>query len=79
MKLEQHRLAEIVAKCLAVPVESIKPESNLTEDLSADSMDLVELLLTIEGETGIRVPGKSFAGIKTFEDLMATIERSGIQ
>ena len=46
------RVREIAADKLSVDLEDIKPESSFTEDLEADSLDVVELIMAIEEEFG---------------------------
>ena len=46
------RVREIASDKLSVDIEEIKPESSFTEDLEADSLDVVELIMAIEEEFG---------------------------
>jgi len=44
------KIQEITAEKLSVEIEDIKPESSFTEDLEADSLDVVELIMALEEE-----------------------------
>lgn len=58
MKMEEieSRLKEIVMDRLNVDEEQIKPEASFVEDLGADSLDIVELIMGIEEEFDIEIP-----------------------
>jgi acyl carrier protein len=51
------RVSKIIADQLGVDVEQVKPETRLIGDLGADSLDLVELVMILEDEYGIEIPG----------------------
>ena len=50
------------------------PEANLLDDLGADSLDVVELVMAIEEEFGIEVPDADAENIRTLGDIMTYIE-----
>ena len=50
--------------------ESVTPKSRIKEDLGADSLDVVEILMSIEEKYGITVPDEVVMGVKTVEDLI---------
>ena len=54
--------------------EDITMESNIAEDLGADSMDVVDLIMSIEDEFEIEVPDESVENIKTVGDVVNFIE-----
>ena len=64
------KIAKILSEQLGVPAEKITPESNIVDDLGADSLDVVELLMTLEDETGKTIPDDDVADIKTVGDLI---------
>ena len=49
---------DILAKQLRVDVDSISDDTDIVDDLGADSLDVVEMLMTIEQEYGVGVPGE---------------------
>ncbi len=68
------KIAKILAEQLGVDESEIKPESNIVEDLGADSLDVVELLMALEDETGKTIPEEKVADLKTVGDVVAMLE-----
>jgi acyl carrier protein len=64
--LIQGRLAELI-EC---DPESIKLETRLEEDLEADSLDLVELAMSLEEELSLEIPDEELEGIRTVGDAV---------
>ena len=54
--------------------KDITPESRFKEDLGADSLDLLQLLMTIEEENGIIIPEEKLASFSTVGDVVAYLE-----
>ncbi|MBR7077154.1 MAG: acyl carrier protein [Clostridia bacterium] len=52
----------------------ITPDSRIKEDLKADSLDVLQLLMTIEEEYNIMIPDEKLAGFKTVGDVVAYLE-----
>src|SRR5207237_10150885 len=52
------RIRRLVADYLGVSADDLTPEVSLTDDLAADSLDLMELALVLEGELGLELPGR---------------------
>lgn len=67
-------VSEAIALQLNIPVENIKPESLLIDDLKADSIDLYELVMGIEERYGIEIPDDVFPTIKTVGDIVRYLE-----
>lgn len=68
---------EILTKVIAVTVKElgVKPEevqesTSFTEDLGADSLDLVELVMALEDEFGKDIPDEDVQGLKTVKDVV---------
>ena len=70
------KVKDIVAKQLSVKPEEIKNDSNIAEELGADSLDLVEILMSLEDEFGISIPDEAIPNIKTIADIVAFIENN---
>src|SRR6202008_1788556 len=68
------RVNAIVSEQLGVEKESLVPEANLLDDLGADSLDVVELVMAIEEEFGIEVPDEDAENIRTLGDITSYIE-----
>lgn len=68
------RVKEMIIEELNVPEEKITLEARLSEDLGADSIDAVELIMNIEDEFSIQVSDEEAQNIKTVGDLVKYIE-----
>ena len=62
-------IKDILAKQLNCSKDKIKSESRIVEDLGADSLDVVELLMTLEDELGISVSDEEALKLKTVADI----------
>lgn len=65
---------EILAEQLDVDKGSIEMNSKLAEDLGADSLDAIDIVMTIEDQYAIEVPDESIENMKTVEDIVSFIE-----
>ena len=68
------KVKEIIADQLSVKVEDIKEDTNIAEELGADSLDLVEILMSLEDEFGVSIPDEAIPEIKTIKDIVEFIE-----
>jgi acyl carrier protein len=64
------KVIEIVASQLELDPDKVKPESSFTEDLKADSLAVVELVLALEEAFGIQIPDDQTEKIKTVRDAI---------
>ena len=64
------RLRRLVADHLGVSPEDLRPDVSLRDDLAVDSLDLVELVLALEGDLGIDIPDRTIDEIRTYGDLV---------
>ena len=69
------KVAELVAEQLGVDKKTITPESNIIEDLGADSLDVIEMLMTLEDEFGITIPDDKIGQIKTVGQIVELIDK----
>ncbi|MBE5761602.1 MAG: acyl carrier protein [Clostridiales bacterium] len=69
-----NKVAEIIAEQLGIDVSEITPESSLTDDLKADSIDVVALVMDLESQYGIVVEDEDLVKLKTVGDIVAFIE-----
>lgn len=72
--MEFERVCEIIADILGIDAESIRPESSLSEDLEADSLSAVEILMALEEETGLEISEDDAVTMKTVADIMAYLD-----
>lgn len=75
MTLEQ--VKELLANQLNLDPQKITATSKIVEDLGADSLDVVELLMTLEEECGIVVSDEDAVKIVTVGDIVTLIENNG--
>ena len=68
------KVKAILSEQFDVEEDSITPDTNLSEDLEADSLDVVDLLMSIEDEFEIEVPDEEIENIKTVDQLVKYIE-----
>lgn len=64
------KIVKIVSRHLGVPAEEIQLESNLVNDLGADSLDAVEIIIECEEEFEIKVPDEVAENFQTIEDAV---------
>ena len=69
-------LQGILADQLDLDADDITMESSLTEDLGADSLDFVDIVMSLEDEFDADVPGRDMEGVKTVGDVVRYIEEN---
>jgi len=69
------QVKDIVADKLGVDREKVKDEATFIGDLGADSLDMVELLMSLEDQFKIQIPDEEAEGIKTVGDAIAYIHK----
>ncbi len=70
----EERVKDIIAEQLGVKKEEIKPESSFIDDLGADSLDTVELVMALEEEFGIEIPDEDAEKMTTVGEAVKYIE-----
>lgn len=68
------KVKEIVANQLSVDVSKISEKTNISEELGADSLDLVEILMSLEDEFKISIPDEAIPQIKSIKDVSDFID-----
>lgn len=68
------KLQNIIAEQLEIDPEEIEYASNIIDDLGADSLDIVDLVMSVEDEFGIEVPDEALENMSTVEDMVKYIE-----
>lgn len=75
----KERILEIIAAQFTMDVASLNPKMDFRDDLNADSIDLVELIMTMEDEFGIQVSDDDIKKLNTIEDVIDYVEELEIE
>lgn len=67
-------VVKALSEQLNIPKEKIRPENEIIKDLGADSLDVVELLMTLEDNTGKTIPEDKVTELKTVGDVVELLE-----
>ncbi|WP_298814450.1 acyl carrier protein [Chloroflexus sp.] len=70
----EERLRKIIVEQLGVDEAQVVPGASFTKDLNADSLDLVELIMSIEEEFGVEIPDEEAEKIQTVADALKYLE-----
>jgi acyl carrier protein len=70
----ENRIREIIVEQLGVAVDEVVPEATFIDDLGADSLDLVELVMAIEEEFDLEIPDEDAERIQSVQDANNYIE-----
>lgn len=70
MEAVTKKVTSIVVEQLSVEESALVPEANLLDDLGADSLDVVELVMALEEEFGIEIPDDDVENIRTIKDVV---------
>jgi acyl carrier protein len=70
----EDKVKNIIVEQLNVDGDAVKPEATFIEDLGADSLDIVELVMTMEEEFDLEIPDEDAEKIKTVGDVVAYVK-----
>ena len=73
----QEKVKSIIVEQLGVDPEKVKLESKFIEDLGADSLDIVELVMAMEEEFDIEIPDEDAEKLKTVNDVQSYLVSKG--
>ena len=79
MENVEQRVKKIVAEQLGVNEAEIKNESSFVDDLGADSLDTVELVMALEEEFGIEIPDEDAEGLQKVGDAVRYLKEKGVE
>ncbi|MBQ7071577.1 MAG: acyl carrier protein [Ruminococcus sp.] len=68
------KVSEIIVDQLECEKDEVTMEASITEDLGADSLDVVDLVMSIEESFDVEIPDEDVEGIKTVGDIVKYIE-----
>ena len=72
--MEFEKIQKIIAEEMNLKVEDVKPESRFVEDLAADSLDVIQIVLKLEEEFDIEIPDDALEQISTVQDAVDQIK-----
>ena len=70
------KVKDIIVEQLGVSADQVKPEAKFIEDLGADSLDTVELVMAFEEEFGIEVPDEDAEKLQSVGDVVSYVEKA---
>lgn len=73
-KSVEQKVTEIIVEQLGVNPEQVTPKASFIEDLGADSLDIVELVMAFEEEFGVEVPDEEAEKLQTVQDVIDYIK-----
>lgn len=68
------KIKQVLAEQLGIDPKTISDDANILEDLGADSLDIIEMLMTLEDEYGITIPDDKINQVKTIKEVAELIE-----
>lgn len=77
--MEMNKIKEIVAEQLGVEVSELTETTSLKDDLNADSLDLFQIIMSLEEEFGIEIPTEDTESIQTIGDIEKYLNSRNIE
>ncbi|MBP5511727.1 MAG: acyl carrier protein [Kiritimatiellae bacterium] len=74
----EDRVKEIIVEQLGVNAEQVTPEASFIDDLGADSLDTVELIMAFEEEFGAEIPDEDAEKLKSVGDVLDYLKAKGL-
>lgn len=71
------KVKDIIVEQLGVDPERVKPEASFIDDLGADSLDIVELVMAMEEAFDLEIPDEDAEKLKTVQDVASYLESKG--
>jgi len=71
------KILDIIVEQLGVDADKVKAESSFIDDLGADSLDIVELIMTMEETFDIEIPDEDAEKLRTVNDVVAYLKTKG--
>ncbi|MHC1728782.1 MAG: acyl carrier protein [Syntrophobacteraceae bacterium] len=73
---EETKIIDIIANQLGVDKDIVTPEANIVDDLGADSLDVVELVMALEEAFDMEIPDEDAEKIRTVKDIFSYLQKS---
>jgi acyl carrier protein len=77
--MDLDKIKEVVAEQLGIDVAELSQETNLKDDLNADSLDLFQIIMSLEEEFGIEIPTEDTDSICTIGDIEKYLEKRNVE
>lgn len=74
MNITFENIRDIIVETLSCSADDIKPDTNLIEDLEADSLEIVELSMALQEKLGVGIEDEDLEKIHTVQDIMDCIQ-----
>ncbi len=74
MNITFEKVRDIIVETLSCDAADIKPETNLIEDLGADSLEIVELSMALQEDLGVAIEDEDLEKIRTVQDILDYIK-----
>ncbi len=75
---EQTRIVDIIANQLGVDKDIVTPGANIVDDLGADSLDVVELVMALEEAFDTEIPDEEAEKIRTVQDILEYMKKKAV-
>lgn len=72
----EDKVKEIIVEQLGANAEDVTPTASFIDDLGADSLDTVELVMALEEEFGVEIPDEDAEGIKTVQNAIDYVNKN---
>ena len=79
MLFRSEKMKELIADQLSIDADTITEESSFKDDLGADSLDLVELVMALEDEYSVEIPADDLQKLATVGDVMKYLKSKGVE
>ncbi len=73
---EETKIIDIIANQLGVDKDIVTPEANIVDDLGADSLDVVELVMALEEAFDMEIPDEDAENIRTVQDIFSYLQKN---
>lgn len=73
------RVNSLLHQGFEIPMDRLKPEADLFQDLSLDSLDAVDLMVHLEDNLGIKVEGEAFRDVRKLGDVYSMVQKMADQ
>jgi acyl carrier protein len=73
---EETKIIDIIANQLGVDKDIVTPEANIVDDLGADSLDVVELVMALEEAFDMEIPDEDAESIRTVQDIFSYLAKN---